>query len=120
MYLLKVIHSVLDISNVNTKVMSKFNAASALVNSFDSLTSSADTLFVFIIFVTNDQLLLDFGPEMNESNDSKTATAIDSNSLNMLTVSLLTCSFLRELKLLLFSKALPIVEDVEKGNSGFD
>ncbi|KAF4382820.1 hypothetical protein G4B88_021603 [Cannabis sativa] len=88
-------------------VMSKFNAASALVNSFDSLTSSADTLFVFIIFVTNDQLLLDFGPEMNESNDSKTATAIDSNSLNMLTVSLLTCSFLRELKLLLFSKALP-------------
>ncbi|KAF4368301.1 hypothetical protein G4B88_008605 [Cannabis sativa] len=92
-------------------VMSKFNAASALVNSFDSLTSSADTLFVFIIFVTNDQLLLDFGPEMNESNDSKTATAIDSNSLNMLTVSLLTCSFLRELKLLLFSKALPKIKD---------
>ncbi|KAF4357627.1 hypothetical protein F8388_007163 [Cannabis sativa] len=87
-------------------VMSKFNAASALVKSFDSLTSSAATLLLFIIFVTNDQLLLDFGPEMKESNDSKTATAIDSTSLNMLTVSLLTCSFLRELKLLLFSKAL--------------
>ncbi|KAF4368303.1 hypothetical protein G4B88_008607 [Cannabis sativa] len=88
------------------KVMSKFNAASALVKSFDSLTSSAATLLLFIIFVTNDQLLLDFGPEMNESNDSKTATAIDSTSLNMLTVSLLNCSFLRELKVLLFSKAL--------------
>ncbi|KAF4357633.1 hypothetical protein F8388_007169 [Cannabis sativa] len=98
------------------KMMSKFNAASALVNSFDSLASSAPTLLVFIILVTNDQLLLDFGPEMNESNDSKTVTAIDSTSLNMLTVSLLTCSFLRELKVVLFSKALRNEASVEDLN----
>ncbi|KAF4357644.1 hypothetical protein F8388_007180 [Cannabis sativa] len=44
-------------------VMSKFNAASALVNSFDSLASSAPTLLVFIILVTNDQLVIDVEDE---------------------------------------------------------
>ncbi|PON61501.1 hypothetical protein TorRG33x02_281490 [Trema orientale] len=86
--------------------MSKFNVASdVLANSFYSLTSSQATLLAFIIFVTNDQLL-DFGQEMKESNAPKMVRVINSTSLNMLIISTFSCSFLRELNLHWFSKAL--------------
>lgn len=86
--------------------MSKFNAASALVNSFDVLATLQDTVFEFIILETSDQPLdLDWGfePEMKENNDPKTEKVIDSMSLYIPTIS---WSLLAVLKLNPFPRAL--------------
>ncbi|KAF4382821.1 hypothetical protein G4B88_021604 [Cannabis sativa] len=85
-------------------------APSALANSLHSLTPSQATLLDFITLETNDQLfaLDDFDSETKETIDSKTLKVINSTSLNMLTISAVCSSFLRDevLNLDLFSMAL--------------